>query len=657
MTEIKFKRSTTHNRYKVELVVNNDEISSFISRDKAWVAIEEFLPHESNSKDGDSPYHMVFEVIVSSYREKYPLIAFDSKDHSNEQKLYSLIKNAISFRSPGSLNALNTSGPVDLHPADFSFTSGFRTKKSFFFWNLDELQKGKQSKSRARSRLFNTIVGDSFDIHVADHKQDARESSHLVYKTFLLILETAMCLNKNIIKSLKIESLEEVHVEKVLVPTSKKLLKKEVERRYVIPKSDDIESRIRRSSKTCILDTYLPYFTLASNPYNMYQDFRMPEEYRKKISLIHRGFAQKLGIKAVPIKDIVHSLGYTNEQISDILTKVKDKRLELTLLGLGGIGSNLYQWITELCTTYEVDNLFRKVYMFEGDNISLTNLYRMAIPFTSEDIRTYTSYAKKQLKSDLKMLSDQTDILNVGDDLPEFHFKRAEAYESIYFNDSCSLNKLAFIAPSPRICSPYQLGLSEFRGDVICYPYLGDLPDRFHPISNDINKCGSYMNKEHAYKILKNPYSVIIGSPSISFRKELQSVLEGIEEEYVARNKALYELGEKLERESFTTETIPDYGRFYLATHKDNDINLILNPDFSNIDANMVAETYGKIEISVFLLNTVKLAITFLEDLASRDQQNNRAKDESLLDFNVCNISKKRNFKFNILRPLQETTL
>ena len=59
-----------------------------------------------------------------------------------------------------------------------------------------------------------------------------------------------------------------------------------------------------------------------------------------------------------------------------------------------------------------------------------------------------------------------------------------------------------------------------------------------------------------------------------------------------------------------------NYG-FIAATHRDNEFSLVENPD---VDNDLMMETYGKINLSMFFLNHLTMTIEFLKHLSTREE-------------------------------------
>ena len=56
---------------------------------------------------------------------------------------------------------------------------------------------------------------------------------------------------------------------------------------------------------------------------------------------------------------------------------------------------------------------------------------------------------------------------------------------------------------------------------------------------------------------------------------------------------------------------------FFAATHRDNEYSIVENPD---VDNDLMMETYGKINLSMFFLNHLAMTIDFLKHLSTREE-------------------------------------
>ena len=69
-------------------------------------------------------------------------------------------------------------------------------------------------------------------------------------------------------------------------------------------------------------------------------------------------------------------LGYKKQDIKTLLDTVKAKKIDISLLGLGGTGMNFFHWAEELCHFVNTINIFKSVVVFDYDRVDLTNLFR-----------------------------------------------------------------------------------------------------------------------------------------------------------------------------------------------------------------------------------------------------------------------------------------
>lgn len=96
-----------------------------------------------------------------------------------------------------------------------------------------------------------------------------------------------------------------------------------------------------------------------------------------------------------------------------------------------------------------------------------------------------------------------------------------------------------------------------------------------------------------------------------------------------------------------TRDMLTDKGNFIAATHGDSECSLHLNPAQ---DTQLQVESYGKIELNVFFMNQIRMAIGLLEILAD-DSIDLKEIDKELLSFSFNGEHKrktKHTYNFNI---------
>ena len=132
--------------------------------------------------------------------------------------------------------------------------------------------------------------------------------------------------------------------------------------------------------KNLIVDSFLPQYFIKHkfNLENIQEEFR---SISPTATMIHRGFARMLGIRELPLDDMLAMVGYTKERITELLTNVRAKKLNIAFAGYGGVGTNTVYWLTELCNMANIQGLFNKIIISDFDRLSLDNVFRMPNPF------------------------------------------------------------------------------------------------------------------------------------------------------------------------------------------------------------------------------------------------------------------------------------
>ncbi len=92
---------------------------------------------------------------------------------------------------------------------------------------------------------------------------------------------------------------------------------------------------------------------------------------------ISPNIANKLGMRVIPILELIRMLGYTEKDIKALLLAVKSKHTKLLLIGAGGTGANFIHWMNELCSLTNTLNIFDEIKIFDNDKYSLTNIHRI----------------------------------------------------------------------------------------------------------------------------------------------------------------------------------------------------------------------------------------------------------------------------------------
>lgn len=132
--------------------------------------------------------------------------------------------------------------------------------------------------------------------------------------------------------------------------------------------------------RNLIVDSFLPQYFIKHkfNLENIQEEFK---NISSTATMIHRGFARMLGIRELPLDDMLAMIGYTKQRITELLTNVRAKKFNIAFAGYGGVGTNTIYWLTELCNMTNIQGLFNKIIITDFDKLSLDNIFRMPNPF------------------------------------------------------------------------------------------------------------------------------------------------------------------------------------------------------------------------------------------------------------------------------------
>ncbi len=133
----------------------------------------------------------------------------------------------------------------------------------------------------------------------------------------------------------------------------------------------------RRRNGTYLLDSFYPV-EVAKAIMNE-QDVKANKRSGYAIS---ERVASETGVAKLHISELTTMLGYTKTSIGKILQAAKNKNIGLTLVGLGGTGSNFMYWMHEMAQWVGKENIFSAIHGFDDDIYDVPNLLR--IPFMPE---------------------------------------------------------------------------------------------------------------------------------------------------------------------------------------------------------------------------------------------------------------------------------
>ena len=269
-----------------------------------------------------------------------------------------------------------------------------------------------------------------------------------------------------------------------------------------------------------LLDTFYPMILAREIAYPVNGVLKLPTNRDLGGFAISERVAEDLSCRHLHISELVTMLGYTKTDISKLLQAVKNKAMNITLVGLGGTGSNFLHWLFQMSEWTGKNLIFHTVHAYDDDEFDIPNMLR--IPF-----------------------------------IPEF--------------------KSAQQTAKKVDCLPRKFEETASRWYT-------------HPIRLEQN----HLTQSGAGNIDR---SVVYGAPDIATRAWLSA-------------------------SPYT---------FIAATHRDSEFSLVENPA---VDDELMMETYGKINVSKFLLNHLTMTIKFLEHLRDRDRPCGTTDEHSILRAN-----------------------
>lgn len=207
--------------------------------------------------------------------------------------------------------------------------------------------------------------------------------------------------------------------------------------------------------------------------------------------------ASALNIKQIPMSQLIRILGYTEKDIKQLFDTVKAKELTFVFVGAGGTGLNTAVWLNNLSEVSNSINLFKKVVVYEKDNIEFSNLLRF--PINPSNVM-HNSYRSTKL------------------DLISNYIPRLSKNKHMLLNEYIANNKYGYY---------YELFRNEWNSDKSEYNYftrekvvLYGAPDlhtranlsatgRFLSATHADNSCSIYLNPEQDTSIQVESYGMI----------------------------------------------------------------------------------------------------------------------------------------------------
>ncbi len=145
-------------------------------------------------------------------------------------------------------------------------------------------------------------------------------------------------------------------------------IKENIRHRYFVDSGFDYDKRGKS-----IVDKFFPSF------------FVYDHNISKNAAFISKFLSIYTGNKHIPFKELLKCF-IDDTKLLELLIKVKSKKHRITLVGYGGMGINLIHFLSLMCDQVDIKYIFRSLKIYEGDNLSFSNTFRIY-----KDITRYPS--------------------------------------------------------------------------------------------------------------------------------------------------------------------------------------------------------------------------------------------------------------------------
>jgi hypothetical protein len=148
--------------------------------------------------------------------------------------------------------------------------------------------------------------------------------------------------------------------------TAKQYVTDNIARRYLKFDGETYKSICESNANGLIVaDSLAPTSIILEQPLPLNSVF-----ISQTIAALHRG-------TALPFDELLKILGIKLPEVKKKLTALKKEQLNLILVGYGGYSINTMEFLYQLCIRCGITDLFKTLTIFEADNLTLTNCYRI----------------------------------------------------------------------------------------------------------------------------------------------------------------------------------------------------------------------------------------------------------------------------------------
>ena len=102
--------------------------------------------------------------------------------------------------------------------------------------------------------------------------------------------------------------------------------------------------------------------------------------------VINPNVGKHLGIPTIPIDHLLGIFGVDEDKLYKTMKDISYMTNQFVIVGLGGTMNNFMHFSHELMKYFKMDYLFKKLAVFERDDLDLTNLPRITLDYTNKQI-------------------------------------------------------------------------------------------------------------------------------------------------------------------------------------------------------------------------------------------------------------------------------
>lgn len=214
--------------------------------------------------------------------------------------------------------------------------------------------------------------------------------------------------------------------------------------RYYRPHS--IENSSYNGTKT-VMDTFVPFLAIG-----YVSDQSGHSAASTNVAAISPLTADLLNIPRIPLNTLLTKvLSHDLDYLKNLLLSIKQLNLTVVFAGTGGTGINTICWLSELCSLFDISDLFYDIHVFEKDFVDFSNIFRFPLPLSMyTSISSPTLHKTELVKRQLKTLSNcvyfHDRFIETLDDIPSTLLNGTVAADNVVFYGAPSITNRNFLS-------------------------------------------------------------------------------------------------------------------------------------------------------------------------------------------------------------------